>query len=153
MKKILLLLFFITLASCISTKNTIKNIDNDAPIPLLKNDDSFVVTQYSKDKKYGYDADYPINVFFRNSKDESRNIERFLRALSGPNNQEITFSKLESCCPFPTKGNSIGAGYIDVYEVRWSGQKKPVKLYFNIFEKGQLLVPIGFTTKKVEFKD
>lgn len=148
MNKIMLLfVFIITFTSCISTKNTIKNIDNSAPMPLLKDDNSFVITEFSTDKKYGYDADYPINVFYRNIKDENINVERFLNALSGPNKEVITYKKTESCCPFPTKSNTIGAGYIDIYEITWKGQKKPVELYFNIFEKGKLMVPIGFTAK------
>jgi hypothetical protein len=41
--------------SCISTKLTLKNIDNNAPTPKLANATTFKITEYSKDKKYGYD--------------------------------------------------------------------------------------------------
>ena len=117
---------------------------------LLKelSNNTFVITKFSTDKKYGYDKDYPINVFFRNSRDENINQERFLNALAGPKGEKITFTKLESCCPFPTKRSDMGAGFLDVYEIRWAGQKTPVKLYLNIYEKGILMVPVGFTLKK-----
>lgn len=140
-----LILFF---TSCVSTQSTLKNVDDNAPIPKLTKDNTFVITEYSKDKKYGYDKDYPINVFYRNTKEESLNQERFLNALAGPNGEKITFKKLESCCPFPTKRTELGAGFLDVYEVRWEDQKKPIILYMNIYEKGILMVPVGLSLKK-----
>lgn len=146
-KYLIVLLLAILSTSCVSTKSTIKNIDDNAPIPKLTAQNTFVITEYSKDKKYGYDPDYPINIFFRNTKDEKINQERFLNALTGPNGEKLTYSKLETCCPFPTKRNEMGAGLLDIYEITWEGNKIPVKLYFNIFEKGALLAPIGFKIK------
>jgi hypothetical protein len=145
---LVLILIAITTSSCVSTKSTLKNVDDNAPIPSLTPNNTFVLTEYSKDKKYGYDPDYPINVFYRNTKDENLNAERFLNALAGPKGEKITFSKIESCCPFPTKRTEIGAGFLDVYELKWEGQTEPAKLYINIYEKGYLLVPIGLSIKK-----
>jgi hypothetical protein len=142
---VVLLSFF---TSCVSTKSTLKNVDDTAPIPTLTKENTFVLTAYSKDKKYGYDADYPVNVFFKDAKDENLNAERFLNALAGPNGEKITYTKIESCCPFPTKRVAIGAGFLDIYEVTWQGQSKPIKLYLNIYERGYLLVPIGLSIKK-----
>lgn len=134
--------------SCVSTKSTLKNVDDHAPVPTLSKDNTFVLTEYSKDKKYGYDADYPVNVFYKNAKDENLNAERYLNALAGPKGEPITFTKLESCCPFPTKRTEMGAGFLDIYELKWQGQDKPIKLYINIYERGYLLVPIGLSVKK-----
>ena len=135
-------------SSCVSTKSTLKNVDDNAPAPTLSANNTFVLTEYSKDKKYGYDADYPINVFYKNTKDENLNAERFLNALAGPKGEKISFSKVESCCPFPTKRTEIGAGFLDLYELKWEGQIEPTKLYLNIYEKGYLLVPLGLSIKK-----
>jgi len=149
MKKLILfftvILFF---TSCISSRSTIKNIDDNAPLPQLSKNNTFVITEYSQDKKYGYDKDYPINVFYYSTRNETINQERFLNALSGPKGEKINFTKLESCCPFPTKRSEMGAGFLDVYEVKWEGLKKPVLLYMNIYEKGALKVPIGFSLSK-----
>jgi hypothetical protein len=151
MKKIAKLTFFVVFlsffTSCVSTRSTLKNVDDNAPIPTLKGD-TFVLTEYSKDKKYGYDPDYPVNVFYKNAKDENLNAERYLRALAGPNGEKITFTKLESCCPFPTKKTEMGAGFLDIYELQWEGLKTPIKLYVNIYERGYLLVPVGLSIKK-----
>ena len=149
MKKNLLFIALLALSvSCVSTKSTLKNVDNNAPDLYLSRENTFVITEFSKDKKYGYDADYPINLFFQNTRNEKLNQERFLNALAGPKGEKISFTKLESCCPFPTKRTDLGAGLLDVYELKWDGQKKPVKLYLNIFEKGVLMVPVGLSIKK-----
>jgi hypothetical protein len=147
-KTVLFVALLIVTASCVSTKSTLKNVDNNAPIPVLSKDNTFVITQFSTDKRYGYDKDYPINIFFRTSKDESINQQRYLNALAGPKGEKLTYTKLESCCPFPSTKSDMGAGFLDVYEVKWEGQKIPVLLYLNIYEKGVLMVPVGFSLKK-----
>ena len=124
------------------------NVDDNAPIPLLSTDNTFVITEFSTDKRYGYDKDYPINVFYYSTRNETINQERFLNALAGPKGQKITFKKLESCCPFPSKRSEMGAGLLDVYEIDWEGLKIPITLYMNIYEKGYLKVPVGFGLKK-----
>jgi hypothetical protein len=140
---------FLLFVGCTSTKSTIKNIDNTAPIPKLSKQNTFIITEYAKDKRYGYDPDYPINVFYINTKNENLNAERFLNALSGPNNEEIVFIKKESCCPFSSKNTTVGAGFLDKYEIVWKGQKEPIYLYINIYERGFLSVPMGLNIKKL----
>lgn len=149
MKKYLVLITIVFLMiSCVSTKSTLKNVDDTTPIPGLTSHNTFVITEYSKDKQYGYQQDYPINVFYKNTKDETLNQKRFLDALVGPKGEKINYKKLESCCPFPTKRNEIGAGFLDVYELSWEGLKTPIKLYLNSYEKGALLIPFGLNLKK-----
>lgn len=147
-KTALLIALLISISSCTSTKSTLKNVDDNAPTPRLINNETFEIKEYSKDKKYGYDKDYPINIFYGNTSNETINQQRFLNALAGPNGEQITYTKLESCCPFPTKRSNMGAGFLDVYQLRWKGQKNPVILYLNIYEKGVLMVPVGLSLKK-----
>lgn len=142
------LLLLVLFCSCISTKSTLQNVDNNAPEPKLTKNNTFVITAYSKDKKYGYDKDYPINIYYRGTQNEIINQQRYLEALAGPNGEKLSYQKLESCCPFPSKNTPMGAGFLDVYEVKWEGQKKPVLLYMNIYERGVLMVPVGLTLKK-----
>jgi hypothetical protein len=42
----------------------------------------------------------------------------------------------------------MGGGFLDQYEVTWVGLKKPIKLYLNCYEKGDLMVPLGFGLAK-----
>ena len=149
MKKIV---FFIALllivSSCVSTKSSLKNVDDNAPTPQLLDNATFVISEYSKDKKYGYDKDYPINIFYGTTRNETINQQRFLNALAGPKGEKLSYKKVETCCPYPTKKNEMGAGFLDVYEITWQGNQSPIKLYLNSYEKGALLVPIGLTIKK-----
>ena len=145
---VLLLLLLVGSVSCVSTKSTLKNVNNSVSIPKLTATNTFVITQYSKDPKYGYNPDYPINVFYRNTKDETINQQRYLNALTGPKGEKLFFKKIEVCCPFPTKNSEMGGGFLDIYEVTWVGQKSPIKLYLNIYEKGELMVPMGFELAK-----
>ncbi len=149
MKKIVSFIALLLIAtSCVSTQSTIKNVDENAPTPKVSNNNTFVIAEFSKDKRYGYDKDYPINIFYGDTRNEFINQQRFLNALAGPNGENITYTKLESCCPFPTKRSEMGAGLLDVYELKWEGQRNPVILYLNIYEKGVLMVPAGLTLKK-----
>lgn len=135
-------------ASCVSTKSTLKTVDENAPLPRISAQNTFILTELSQDKKYGYEKDYPINVFYSNTLNDTLNAVRFIRALAGPKGEKITYIKLESCCPFPTKTSGMGAGFLDVYELQWEGQKKPIQLYLNIYERGYLMAPVGLTIKK-----
>lgn len=149
MKKIALFItVLLLLASCGSIKSSLKNVDNNAPVPVVKNN-AFVITAYSKDKKYGYHKDYPINIYYKGTKNDTINQKYFLNALAGPKGEKITYTKMENCCPFPTKNSDMGAGFLDVYELKWDGLKTPVILYLNIYEKGQLMVPVGLSLKKI----
>lgn len=145
-KNILFIALSILISSCVSTRSTLKNVDDSAPDLVINNNNTFDIKLFSTDKKYGYDKDYPINIFYQTSKSDI-NQERFLNALAGPKGEKITYTKLESCCPFPTKRSDMGAGFLDVYELKWEGQKKPIILYLNIYEKGILMVPFGLRLK------
>lgn len=149
-KSISIILLTFLIVSCGSMKSTLMNVDDNAPVPQLNKNNTFVLTEYSKDKRYGYDKNYPINVFYKNTKDENLNAQRFLNALAGPKGEKIFYKKLESCCPFPTKKSEMGAGFLDVYEITWVGLQRPIKLYMNIYEKGVLMIPVGFSAKKTE---
>jgi hypothetical protein len=147
-KTVLFIAILLIITSCGSIKSSLKNVDNNAPVPVVKNN-VFVITAYSKDKKYGYHKDYPINILYRGTKNDTINQKYFLNALAGPKGEKITFTKLENCCPFPTKNSDMGAGFLDVYELKWEGLKTPIILYLNIYERGQLMVPLGLTLKKM----
>lgn len=150
MKKVLsFFLLFTVLTSCISTRSTIRNIDDSIPGPELNEAfNSFIITKNATDKKYGYNQDYPVNVGFTSIEDGTNNEIRFFNALAGPNGEKIKYQLKQSCCPFPTKKGDVGAATIDVFEITWEGQSKPVLLYIEKFEKGELMIPIGFTARK-----
>lgn len=152
MKKHLLLSFFalaLATTSCVSTRNTIQNIDRSALMPALSKEKTFVITEISKDKKYGYDQDYPVNMGFQSINAAEVNVQRYFGALSGPEGQKITYTKTDSCCPFPSV-NDMGAGILDIYEVTWEGLKEPKRIYINLYEKGKIVAPYGFGIRPIQ---
>lgn len=134
--------------SCVSTKSTLKNIDDNAKMPALTKEKTFVITETSSDRKYAYDQDYPVNLGFMAVQTAEINVKRYFGALTGPNGEQLAYEKVDSCCPFPSPKNEMGAGIIDIYEVKWDGLKEPKRIYINLYEKGQVLAPQGFGIKK-----
>jgi hypothetical protein len=41
----------------------------------------------------------------------------------------------------------MGAGSLDIYEITFEGNNQKTRLYINIFEKGKVLCPKGFSIK------
>lgn len=146
-KTLLIITLFTILSSCGAIKSTIKNIDNSAIKPTVKNG-QFIITEYAKDSNYGYDKDYPINLGFENEKNSPKNIEFFFNGLQGPKGEKIYYVKVENCCPYPTKRSVMGAGTLEIYEVRIDGSETKLLLYLNIYEKGKVLCPKGLQIKK-----
>ena len=147
MKYLFSIITALLLTSCVSTQSTLKNVDNSAIRPAIK-DLAYVITEYATDNKYGYDQDYPINIGFIHEKQEDINIQYYFNSLEGPNGEKISYKKVDTCCPFPSKNSLMGAGTVGIYEVTFEGSNKKVMLYFNIFEKGKILCPKGFAIKK-----
>lgn len=149
MRKIFILSFLVLLSSCISTKNTIQNIDNTAQLPKIVAG-QFVLTEMANDLKYGFSEFYPVNLGFSVYETSNNlNVNRFFNAITGPNGEKVTYQLLETCCPFPSKNNKMGAGTLDIYEIYLDGKTSNKKIYINTFEKGKVICPKGFSIKKV----
>lgn len=148
LKFLISITFLIVLSSCVSTKSTLKNVDNKLAYPRLTKENTFVISETSKDPKYGYDKDYPVNIFFNNPNDENINPKRYFNSLTGPNGEKIIFTKTGICCPFPSKNIQTGGAFLDVYEISYEGLQVPLEIYINRYEKGAILAPLGFGLKK-----
>jgi hypothetical protein len=134
--------------SCGSIKSTLKNVDNAAVKPRIVNN-QFILAETASDEKFGFDKDYPINLGFENEKYSTRNIPLFFNAIEGPNGEKISYTKVDSCCPFPTKKSIMGAGTLEIYKITFDESNTSVLLYLNIYEKGRILCPKGFRIKKI----
>lgn len=149
MRKIFALSLLVLFASCISTKNTIQNIDDTAILPKIVYG-QFVLTETSNDSEYGYSEFYPINLGFSKFENSNNsNVNRFFNSITGPNGEKVTYRLLETCCPFPSKNNKMGAGTLDLYEIYLNEKTSNKKIYINTFEKGKVICPKGFSIKKV----
>lgn len=146
MKKIILLTLLGLFFGCKPSGLAILNKNDQAIAPPVK-ENVFVLTQKATDKKYGYSESLPVNLGFTNSIHQVKP-EQYLKALSGPNQEEISYKFIESCCPFITKKGDMGTGLLDKYEISWAGLKKPLYIYINIYEKGDILIPYNLNAKK-----
>ncbi len=151
MKKIFLCGLVLALAtSCISTRNTIKNIDDNAPMPNLSKEQTFIINEISSNSNYGYDPDYPVNLGFLPIQTAEINVKRYFGGLSGPNGEKLSYKRVDSCCPFPSDKNSMGAGILDIYQVTWDGLTQPKLIHVNLYERGKVMAPQGFGIRQLK---
>lgn len=142
-----LFLFVFGMTSCVSTKLTIKNINEYAKQPEMLDETTYKLEIKASDKKYGFHPDYPVNIGFGLLNQREYNPQKFLNALQGPNGEKITYTHDGNCCPFPTDKSELGVGMLEVYLITWEGNANPFTIYLNIYEKGDVMIPIGFTAK------
>lgn len=147
MKKILFLVPFI-LFGCSSTtsgtnsnKNTGHTRTKDV---VLLNDNTYLITETTSDKTYGYSPSNGVKVGELSPKNE----RRFLNGLLGPNGEELQYYRVGSCCSFKTPNAMVGnVGMMDHYKVYWEGVKDTLSIYINMYDKGDLKIPVGLTAK------
>ena len=154
MKKIGILTFILVFfISCVSTKNTIQNIDDNAILPNIISG-HFELAETATDLQYGYNEFYPINLGFSAYENSNNlNVNRFFNSFTGINGEKVTYKLLETCCPFPSKRSKMGAGTLVLYEIYLDGKTSNKKIYINIFEKGKIMCPKGFLIKKTGTSD
>ncbi|GAB5417964.1 MAG: hypothetical protein Crog4KO_14170 [Crocinitomicaceae bacterium] len=105
------------------------------------------VKKEAKSEKYGYSQSEPINVGGVSDGNGPGMERKFLNQLAGPNGEEITYDRVSSCCAFDTPHGLLGQGLLDVYEVTWEGLTAPKKLYINMYDYEEPMIPVGFTRK------
>lgn len=114
---------------------------------VLMDDLTYLLTETTTDSSYGYTQSNPVKVggpFSEGPKNE----RRFLNALLGPNGEKVVYQRAGSCCAFRTpNGLMNNTGLLDHYRVSWTGSRDTVSIYVNMYDKGDLLIPVGFTAK------
>ncbi|GGK80502.1 hypothetical protein ACD591_09935 [Rufibacter glacialis] len=111
-------------------------------------EDTYRLTETSSDKTYGYNRANPVNVGGSGENSGPLNERRFLNALLGPNGERVGYHRAGSCCGFKTPNGFMGEGMLDKYRMYWEGGKDTLDIYVNMYDKGDLKVPVGFTAKK-----
>lgn len=131
MKNMVFLFFAVFAFGCTSTNNS-NSVEVD-----------FSYT--SNDPTYGFSQDNPINLggFLRGTKYEGAHIEYF-QSLIGPNGEDVSVSRLGSCCEFIDESLPLGGGLLDRYQLSYEGIDKPIVVYVNLYKFEQPKAPIGF---------
>lgn len=143
-KQLTILSIIMLLISCSSTKLTQKNVQQ-----TLKDNNTFLITEISNDKTYGFSPKNPIEVGGVKNSEGPKNERRYLNALTGPNGESISYYRAGSCCPIKSENAIIGnAVMLDNYRVTWENSKDTVSIYINMYDSGILKAPYGFGLKK-----
>ncbi|WP_210490291.1 hypothetical protein [Rufibacter aurantiacus] len=152
MRKILLMIGMVALTGCATQKRstTAENSIGDTRTQTVEShdEDTYLLRETSSDKSYGYDRSNPIKVGGSLESSGPRNERRFLNALLGLNGEQVGYYRAGSCCGFKTPNGFMGEGLLDKYRVYWEGGKDTLSIYINMYDKGDLKVPVGFTAKK-----
>lgn len=99
----------------------------------------------TSDSTYGYSPNNPIKVGGVPQNEGPLNERRFLNALVGNNKEELGYFRVGSCCSFKTPHAFIGEiGVLDCFKVYIKGSMDTVRLYLNIYDQGDLFIPVGF---------
>ncbi|MDX5347898.1 MAG: hypothetical protein LPJ89_02260 [Hymenobacteraceae bacterium] len=153
MNRILSLIVLITLAGCASqkaAKATEERIgDTRTKEVEFINDNTYLLNERADDKTYGYNPSNPIKVGGSEESSGPKNQRRFLNALLGPNGEQIKYYRAGSCCPFKTPNGLINnLGMLDRYRISWTGSQDTLDIFINMYDKGDLKIPVGLTAKK-----
>jgi hypothetical protein len=103
--------------------------------------------QVASSPTYGYTEKEPVMVGGGISDGVARSYA-YLDALRGPKGEPVTYSRRGHCCPFETKNSELGAGLLDVYELTYKGLSKPLVIYINMYDRGEIMIPQGLTKAK-----
>ncbi len=144
------------LAGCSSSSSSTTN-----PPPIVSSShalgvsDEMIGSQYppmtikafAKDPGYGYTEKMPIPVG-GGFGEGGHNTYRYLNALAGPRGQRIHYTRVGTCCAFKTPNSPFGGeAPLEVWEITYEGGK-PMRLYFNWYDPGEIAIPAGLTARK-----
>ena len=158
MNKTLLAIGLMIATSCASSKSITSASAGEGdtrtkPVEFL-DDYSFLLVEISDDPTYGFAQSNPVKVGGVSESSGPANERRFLNALLGPNGEQISYYRAGSCCHFKTpNGLMDNTGLLDLYRLSWDGAKDTLDIYINMYDKGDLKVPVGLTAKKKLLND
>lgn len=115
----------------------------------LIDDNTYLLVEESVDKTYGYEASNPIKVGGVHDNTGPINERRFLNALYGHDNKKMIYFRAGSCCPFKTPNGFIeNTGMLDRYRITEIGSKDTLDIYINMYDTGDLKIPVGLKAKE-----
>lgn len=150
-RNLFLLAIVVAAAACASQRSAVTAGAGDTrTVPVASIDDNtYLLQAVSTDKTYAYTKTNPVKVGGVQDSAGPKNEHRFLNALLGPQGEEIKYYRAGSCCGFKTPNGMIdNSGMLDHYRITWAGAKDTLDVYINMYDKGDLSVPVGLTAKK-----
>lgn len=153
MKKLLTIAIILIGAACsakkAATSSTVSSGNTRSQVVEYLSESVYLLKESTADKTYGYQKSNPIKVGGAKKNSGPFNQRSFLNALLGPNGEETTYKRNGSCCPFNTPNSFLNnTGFLDIYEVSWNDSKDKIILYLNMYDEGDLFIPVGLTARK-----
>ncbi len=153
MRKLIIFSLSILIMSCGAKKNLSSSSDKDlgegdTRTKKVKSIDdmTYLIEDKTDDETYGYSADNPVKV--GGVTEGPVNERRYLNGLVGPKGEDIEYYRISSCCPFKTPHGLIdNTGMLDKYAVYWKNSPDTLVIYINMYDKGDLFVPVGLQAK------
>jgi hypothetical protein len=136
----------ILLSACASSKKNTGGHSRTTAVQYVGND-AYLLSVQSDDNTYGYQQHNPVKV--GGLMNGPANERKFLNGLSGPNGERVSYYRAGSCCPFRTPKGLMGkTGMLDKYLVTWTGATDTLAIYINMYDEGDLKIPVGFSARK-----
>lgn len=124
----ILILFSIAVAHCQSSAE-----EKEVPV---------VIREISTDKNYGFKERKSIKV------GSIKNEYVFIAQLAGPNGEQISATRLGSCCSVKSKNAPFGRAMLDMWEIKYEGLNKPIVIYLNGYDYEEPKCPMGLSFKQ-----
>ncbi|MEK9137685.1 MAG: hypothetical protein AAB393_11235, partial [Bacteroidota bacterium] len=95
-------------------------------------------------KGYALSEDNPVMLGSPEGRSRPKTLFAYMDRLQGPNGEKVTYHRIGTCCEFKTPHALFGtAGILEVWEVTYDGLPKPMRLYINVYDQGEVLAPEG----------
>ena len=73
------------------------------------------------------------------------NSRAYLSRLRGPKGEDVVFRRIGSTAPFETPNANGRMGLLDMYALRVDGTSHETTVYLNMYDRGEIRAPAGFT--------
>jgi hypothetical protein len=103
------------------------------------------LSQSSTDPLYAFSERAPVLIGggFASGSDRTY---KYLNSLRSSNGELVKYDRIGTCCPFKSPNSPFGGeALLEVYQLSIPGVGAPKRLYFNWYETGDVLIPVGLS--------
>lgn len=142
-----MLCIVVLISACASLKSGKKTGDTRTKPVASIDDHKYLLLDASVDPTYAFTQSNPVKVGSEGGSGPA-NERRYLNALLGPNGEQVHYLRSGSCCPFKTPNGLLdNTGLLDHYKIYWGGSKDTLDVYINMYDRGDLWIPVGMKSK------
>lgn len=107
-----------------------------------------VLTSAASDPAYGFSEKSPVLIGGGFGEGSARTYQ-YLNALRGSGGEKISYDRVGTCCPFKSPNALFGGqALLEVFEIVIPGSAAPKRIYFNWYDAGETLIPVGLSAAR-----